>query len=398
MDGGGRRLRICLLGTFRMESGGQEVPTDIWKSKKALALFKYLVAKRGEKAPREVLIELLWSEADADESASHNLHTTVYFMRKALKPYVADVQSCIKYSNSLYWFEPTDDIWLDTEEFVYRYRHGNQLLEKNPLAALDCLMRALELYRGDFLAEDLYEDWLIGMREHYRELFIDMTLRAANLLAEHQADYSTAVRLCKQALNQDPYREELYQAIVEYLIRAGRYSEAAIHYRQCVKMLHDEFGLGVSPETKAIYNEMKRLSNLSEDTDAFNPDSNSAGPYVCDRDTFKAIYELARRQQSRDDVPFTWMEISNGAGPFTKNAAQTIFRLLAGLVRCSDVVCQYEPNKIVLLLTKTGEEGATAVARRLESVFHEEPIPNLAFTWQVVSPLQLVRKEGAIKR
>lgn len=389
------KLRICLLGTFRMESGDREVPTDVWKSKKALALFKYLVAKNGEKAPRDVLIDLLWPEADADESASHNLHTTVYFMRKALKPYVTDVQSCVRCSNSLYWFEPGEEIWVDTGEFVAHYHQSSEMLVDNPLGALEHFARALELYRGDFLAEDLYEDWLVGMREHYRELYIDMVLKGASLLAKHRSDYTMAVRLCKEALNHDPYREELYQAIIEYLIRAGRYSEAAVHYRQCAKMLRDEFGLSVSPETKAIYNEMRRLSNLSDTSDAAVSDTNDAGPYVCDRNAFDSIYELAQRQQSRDELPFTRMEIVSTSGTFTKSIIQAVFAILAGLLRRGDVVCQYEPNKIVILLLKTGEEGARVVARRLERAFQTGPVQNLTLAWQVVAPRQVAGSVGA---
>ena len=138
---------------------------------------------------------------------------------------------------------------MDIDEFVGSYRQGRELMATDPAASWHHFQQALLLYRDDFLAEDLYEDWAAAAREYYRERYIETTLLAAQLLAEYKQDYTSAVRLCRDALARDPYgKNSIGNSSV--LDQAGRYSEAAVQYQQCAKMLHDEFGLSVSPETR----------------------------------------------------------------------------------------------------------------------------------------------------
>ena len=69
------RLRICMLGSSELEVNGKEVPATAWKSKKALTLLRYLASRRGEKVPKDKLIEVLWPEAEFYVSMEQNLHT-----------------------------------------------------------------------------------------------------------------------------------------------------------------------------------------------------------------------------------------------------------------------------------------------------------------------------------
>ncbi len=379
------QLRILLLGPFKLEKASEELSTENWKSKKALTLFKFLVSKNGEKVPRDVLIELLWPDADPDESASHNLHTTVYFLRKALKPYLpVDEPSCIHYSNTLYWMDKGIHLWVDVDEFEALYSQGNEVLTSDNERALECFTQALALYRGDFLSEDLYDDWLVGPREHFRELFIDATLKASTLLVDCTQDYSTAVRLCREALARDPFREELYQAMISFLIKAGRYSEAAILYRQCAKMLEDEFGLSVSPETRALFHEMKRMGTADEAATSLESGQgdNNEGPFICDHRTFDSICKLEVRRQDREGDPLVTLTITNeslGASAQVRAALKGLSHLL----RRGDVVAQKNDSQISVLLPHTGPDGLKVVVRRIERAFQDQGLRRMRVEWQI---------------
>ncbi|NLV91325.1 MAG: hypothetical protein GX030_02880 [Firmicutes bacterium] len=378
------KLQISLLGNFRMQMGDYPISVARWKSKKALALLKYLVSKHGEKVPRDVLIELLWPEAETDKSAFHNLHTTIYYLRRSLKPYLGEDHDCIKYSNGLYWIELGDRIWVDIDEFVGSYRQGRELMATDPAASWHHFQQALLLYRDDFLAEDLYEDWAAAAREYYRERYIETTLLAAQLLAEYKQDYTSAVRLCRDALARDPYREELYQAILRYLIQAGRYSEAAVQYQQCAKMLHDEFGLSVSPETKAIYNQMKQLSPVEESLE-----SSGTGSFVCEPQIFNSIVELDLRRQGELTTSPVVIQMTRPAGAFTYDQSQFLLTVLNTVLGRGDVVCQWESNQIAVWLEDPREEVARSVVQRIQQRLKAKPRMMGELSWRLTPVTQL---------
>ena len=78
-------IKVWFLGPFQVEVDGRIIPVVDWRSKKALTLFKFLCSRPGKKVPRDSMIELLWADSDP-ESSIHNLHTTVYNLRRSLFP------------------------------------------------------------------------------------------------------------------------------------------------------------------------------------------------------------------------------------------------------------------------------------------------------------------------
>ena len=52
------RAEIGLLGPFSLRIDGRQVEADVWKSKKALTLLKYLASRHGQRVSSDVLIEL----------------------------------------------------------------------------------------------------------------------------------------------------------------------------------------------------------------------------------------------------------------------------------------------------------------------------------------------------
>ena len=79
----------------------------------------------------------------------------------------------------------------------------------------------LSLYRGDFLEEDLYEDWAADLREEARAAYAGAvrTLAAA-------ATGDEAVRLYLRLLEQDRWDAEAHLALIAQLEADGRHGEA----------------------------------------------------------------------------------------------------------------------------------------------------------------------------
>lgn len=374
-------MRVYLLGPMHVEVDGTALDVRTWKSKRAVTLFKYLVARGGERVPRDVLVDLLWPDSEDGDKSTHNLHTVIYYLRRTLEPHLGRYEEprFLRHAHGLYWINMDAPVWADTQEFSGLIRKAEVLRDQDDEHALVLYRRALELYRDDFCSEDLYDDWAVNVRERFRELYFGATLQAANLMVTIEHNFSEAVNLCRTALAREPYREELHQAIIGHLIKAGRYGEAAQQFRTCQRLLNEEFGLSPSPETQALFETMKHLQTEApmtrgqETAEAVDyVDDESIGPFVCDRQTYNAIYRLELRRQRRSRQPIGLLRVLLGdedtVGPAERRHVE---RCLALLVRQGDVVCWESPGRFVLQLPGADEDAVILIRERLRTALEK---------------------------
>lgn len=360
-------LRVHLLGTCRLFVNGEVVSLEMWKSKKALLLFAYFLTLRGKKIRRDVLLDLLWPEDDA-ETASNRLHTAIHTLRRTIQPDLKAFQDSayIRYSSGLYWFDATDSCWIDVDRFELLVREGDELVQKDPCAALDQYKQALALYQGDFMQELAYEDWAIAERDRLRESFIALSLRTSRILMDLRADVSEVVRVLRQALSVDPYREEIHQNLMSYLIAAGHHAEAAIQYQRLIKMLDEQFGLPPSPDTQALFGTMKHeKSPAHSDLLPAMDEGYAVGPFVCNRQVFWAIHMLSLRRQPRYAAPTSILSITAHSGKPTSEQVMQVFLCLQKMLRRGDVLC-HDTDRILVQLPHTGRIPCDIVKRRIE--------------------------------
>jgi len=108
------------------------------------------------------------------------------------------------------------------------------------------------LYQGDFLEENLYEDWPSLPREHLRNLYLDI----ADRLSAHylqQREYTAAIALCQKILVRDNCQEEAYRQLMQCYLGLGQRHLAIRQYQTCVQALKEELDLPPSEETVALY-------------------------------------------------------------------------------------------------------------------------------------------------
>ena len=74
-------------------------------------------------------------------------------------------------------------------------------------------VRALALYQGDFLADDLYEDWPVTTREHLLLDYLDVLDRLSGLYFG-QYPYGACVALCRLLVERDPCREDAHRRLM----------------------------------------------------------------------------------------------------------------------------------------------------------------------------------------
>jgi DNA-binding SARP family transcriptional activator len=224
-------VAIQSLGVFAVWRGDEVVPTGEWQSRKARDLLKILVSRRGRPITRDGLIETLWPQQDPGKT-SNRLSVALSTVRAVLDP-----ERCFEAGRFLradrYAVRlERDNLTIDVEAFFEYARTG--LAFQRPgreEEAVESLEQAEAAYTGDFLEEDLYEDWAVSLREEARAVYVAV----ANALAERAAgvcDHEGAVRFRLRTLEFDPYDERAHLGLVAALVAAGRYGDAHRSYRR----------------------------------------------------------------------------------------------------------------------------------------------------------------------
>ncbi len=245
-------LIIYCLGPFQVYQNNQLIAD--WSSLKARSIFKYLVARRGAPIAKDILMDVFWPDAEP-EAARRNLHQAIYSLRQTLKQGRSDFQP-IQFENDCYLLNPELEIWLDYTEFEKRVQAGQRLEAAGRFeeAAVEYNI-AGGIYRGDFLEEDLYEDWPILQREYLRTMYLDLIDRLSEYYAQ-QGKYTKSITLCQKILTSDNCHEETHRRLMQCYLDQNQRSLAARQYQSCVQALKTELGVPPSAETQTLYEQI----------------------------------------------------------------------------------------------------------------------------------------------
>gem|GEM_PF-721751 len=250
-------LRVQFLGRFVVLRDGVAITDGEWKTRKVKSLFKYLVLHPGQFVSQERLMELLWPDANPS-AASMNLRTTITSLRRALEPYLEGKAShFIVHQSEGIQFNTAVAYSVDVNEFAEQYRTGIAAADRGIWdSAMVHYQTADQLYAGDFLEEDLYEDWTAVERESFREMHNDLLLRMAdiNVRQEHFVD---AISLCQRVLTLDGSREDVHRRLMAYYAQAGRPVQAIRQFQLCSRILRKEYGVDPSNQTNELFDRIR---------------------------------------------------------------------------------------------------------------------------------------------
>jgi DNA-binding SARP family transcriptional activator len=167
-------------------------------------------------------MELLWPDS-GKEAASNNLRRALYISRKAFDA-VAGSRYLASEDRSLV-LSPENELWVDVEAFEEATALARR--SRNPAA----YRAALELYTGDLLPEDPYEEWAEGRRGHLRRLYLALLIELARL-NEERGDYGPAVEALRRAVAEEPTNEATHAGLMHVYALSGRRRDALAQYER----------------------------------------------------------------------------------------------------------------------------------------------------------------------
>jgi LuxR family maltose regulon positive regulatory protein len=220
-------------------------------------LLKAIVVHAISDIPKDILIEDLWPESDPAAS-QRNFKVTLHRLRKVLEPDLP------KHGRSAYIHLKDNLISLDrircrvdVQLFLeYRKDIKRAALAREHQTILELGRRLLSLYRGDFLAEDLYAPWADMKRLALRDEYIATTMTMAAIYRE-QSQWPEAAQCCRTALAADPCLEPAGAMLMEILAAQDRRSDAVKVFEQLSAALRDDLGVEPGPSVVTVYRRIR---------------------------------------------------------------------------------------------------------------------------------------------
>ncbi len=250
------RLRLLCLGPFEIWRGEQRLPTDKWRRRKALSVLKYLALQPRYKAAKEQLLDLLWP-GESPEKASNSYYVAIHSMRRGLTSGLSTEVNYLEVERGSVALVPDLIAAVDVDEFMSKYQEGVRLRPANPAQALPNFQTAQGLYRADLLCDDLYEEWLLPLREHLRTKYLDsLSYLASYAAAMNEAEQALA--LWHELLRHEPTNEPAAREAITLMCSLGRNTQALQYYRSFCRRLQDELATDPEPETQRLYTTLFR--------------------------------------------------------------------------------------------------------------------------------------------
>ncbi|GAC1348811.1 MAG: hypothetical protein NVSMB27_18040 [Ktedonobacteraceae bacterium] len=261
MIGANTLLEVSTLGRFEVRRDHAPFSGGNWSRRKVVDLFKLLLSAEQHRLHREQIQEILWPSSTS-EQAANSFGKTLYLLRRALEPDLV----AGKGSASIYVLLDRDTLMLvperleiDADLFESAAKQLQAKMRSRPakdgqsdVQLLDEFDRVLSLYKGDYLPEDLYEDWAQRRRDRLRRVHSWLLENAAEL-AVICVEGQRACEYLQALLERNSADEQTHRQLMLVYARMGRRSEALNQYQLLRQALREELHANPLPETTELY-------------------------------------------------------------------------------------------------------------------------------------------------
>jgi len=376
------KLEIYTLGRFQVKYGNQVLFTDNARSHKIGDLFMYLITQQGKQASSEAILESLWPDQEYT-NPRNALKNMVYRLKKTISNLqVPDPQSFVNFSYGGYSWNTEADYWLDAASFEMLCQKARNMAKTDPLQAADQYRQALALYRGTYLPECHYCDWVLPKRHFYRQLFVRSVAELLALQKEHKL-FSQMTEDCEKVLYIEDFEENIHHYYIEALLQEGKTSQARAHYEYITSLLYHELGAKPSQAMRRIYRAIKAQTekpdlDFNDLQELLQEREEQQGALLCEPDFFRHLCRLEKRRAEREDRPVYLGILSLTGTNFQplpseqlQECMENMQRILLARLRKGDVVSSWNENQFTVMLPRVNLEQAESVLQRVRDAIQQ---------------------------
>ena len=239
-------IRIRLLGGFEVTVGARTIEEGAWRLRKAANLVKLLALAACNRLHREQVMDTLWPELGIS-AASNNLRQTVHTARLTFdlsmgSGYLASRDESLVLC-------PESSLWVDVDAFEEAARSARRSRD------LGAYRAALDLYAGELLPTDRYEEWAEEPRRRLQESYLSLQFGLANL-HEDLGDYDSAIEALRRVVSEEPTREEAHAGLMRLYALMGNIAEALVQYARLEEALSRALGTVPAASSRALREEI----------------------------------------------------------------------------------------------------------------------------------------------
>ena len=233
-------LKMFLLGPYQLKLDNEPLQNV---SAKGQALLCYL-AVTGRSHSRQALAGLLWGDLP-ESDARRNLRGDLLKLRQVVAPYLHITHQTVA-------FNENSPHWIDVK-----------LFRMQPLSTdIVVLEKMLALYKGDFL-DDFYlrdtpefTNWVALERRRLHQHAVTVFDKVITYQIENN-HIDKGIHFAQRLLTLDNVREISHQYLIRLFAMKGDRSRALEQFKLCAKILRDELGVDVSPETAVLAQQIR---------------------------------------------------------------------------------------------------------------------------------------------
>lgn len=349
------KITINLFDTFEIRKSGEIILENLSNTRKTKVFLTYLLLNKHRVIPHKELFELLWSGQEYSNPGTA-LRTLLYRYRNLISEsgYNALAESIISKRGAYQWNSDID-VAIDIDDFEDYANIGlNEAVSIEN--RMDCLKKAIALYRGPLLKEFEGEHWIVHKAVKYRDMFIIASSQYAALLKEN-GNKAEALNVLKNAIEKAGHTD-LIDLELE-ILSSDDNTEADIERYDVVKT--------------QVYAMNEEVDILQRNMEADDTDDTA---FVCDFSMFKDIYHLQRRLLARTgETMFVSMMM---VGYATEDAADSLRneRVMKSLLdstrrslRCGDSICRYSDSCLAIMFPAGSFDDAKKILERVRKRF-----------------------------
>jgi len=221
------QLRLFVLGRTCIMNG-DEVLEGRWINNRAGHILKLLVAERHRSVFSDEIIATLWPPDSSPDT--RGVRYFVHELRDQLEPGGArnPPSSFVVATRGGYALDRRH-VWVDADIFEELVAEGVAAAGFDDEAATELIRQGVEIYRGDFLADEPYAEWALHERDRLRDL-AGAALRTLSEIELRRGDLPGATATLIRLTELEPFDIDVHRELFGLLLRRGRRSETLRRY------------------------------------------------------------------------------------------------------------------------------------------------------------------------
>lgn len=295
---GNSEIQIYTFGKFQIYNTGYDKKHFHSSSDKQCKLLEFMLLNRNRSISVDAIIENVYPDKSYN-NVKNTLQNNIYRLRKSLKECrVFDMpKKSILYDSGCYTLKIDDRFNIDFIEFENYISKGcSSRCERDE--GISNLENAFDLYKGDFMPNLDREDWAIFKRNHFYRLYVKCIRELVDRYFE-QERYDEAINRCENALNYEPYEEEIHIKLIESLVKKGNFRAAKKHYSYVTSMFYEEFNVSPSEGMQLAYRDLKETRGDLGNGNKKNKEGSNKDikAHYCSVDELTLIYGIEKKRE-----------------------------------------------------------------------------------------------------